>query len=154
MGQSHLNIIKEFFPQVTVTAICDPNGPMLAKAPELAPGVAAFENPEALIASTSMLSSSYRRYGVCEFNEKCLKAGKHVFSEKPVMTTRDGCLKMVELANKYPDLAIVINHELRYSNFYGKVKSLITDGAVGRPQFAWCKCFRPPFLPKVGNWIQ
>jgi predicted dehydrogenase len=84
----------------------------------------------------------------------CLMGGKHVLLEKPVMTTREGCRRMVELARQYPDRVILINHELRYSDYFRKIKELIDAGAVGEPQLVWCKSFRPPFLKKVGDWIQ
>ena len=114
-----------------------------------------LNDPDALIgADVDAVVLSTPGFTHADLTERCLRAGKHVFAEKPVMTTREGCRRMVELAEKYPKLAIVINHELRYSIFYGKVKQLIAAGEVGRPQLGWCKAMRGPFVKKVGNWIQ
>jgi len=60
---------------------------------------------------------------------------------------------MVELAAKH-DRVVAINHELRYSGYFGKIKELIAAGEIGEPQLVWCKEFRGPFLKKVGDWIQ
>jgi myo-inositol 2-dehydrogenase/D-chiro-inositol 1-dehydrogenase len=60
---------------------------------------------------------------------------------------------MLDLADHH-DKAIVVNHELRYSKYFQKIKDLIDAGEIGEPQLVWCKEFRGPFLKKVGDWIQ
>jgi predicted dehydrogenase len=70
------------------------------------------------------------------------------------MTTRDGCRRMLDAAKEHRAEVVVINHELRYSKFFQKIKDLIAGGEVGEVQLVWCKEFRGPFLKKVGDWIQ
>lgn len=48
----------------------------------------------------------------------------------------------------------MIGHELRYSPFFQKVKSLVDAGDIGRPRMVWTREFRGPFQPKSQNWIQ
>ena len=79
-------------------------------------------------------------------------AGKHVFAEKPVATTVADCRRMVDAAER-SDHILFIGHELRYSAYFQKVRDLVADGAVGTPQFVWCKEYRGPFMEKVDRWI-
>jgi predicted dehydrogenase len=155
MGLSHVELIRDEFPQVELSAICDPHQPYLEKAKNAAPAAKVCKDAQELIASgVDAVVISTPGCTHADFTEQCLKAGKHVFAEKPVMTTRDGCGRMVELANRHNKQVVLINHELRYSKFFQKVKDLVGEGAVGRPRLVWCKEFRGPFLKKVNDWIQ
>lgn len=155
MGLSHVQLVRDEFPQVEIAAVCDTHAPSLAKAIEAAPKAKAFEDPRGLIASdVDAIIISTPGFTHADFTESCLAAGKHVFAEKPVMTTREGCRRMLELAKKHSDRVVVINHELRYSKYFQKIKDLIVAGEIGEVQLVWCKEFRGPFLKKVGDWIQ
>jgi predicted dehydrogenase len=155
MGLSHVQLVRDEFPDVQLAAVCDTHAPNLAKAIEAAPNAKAYEDPAGLIAAdVDAIIISTPGFTHADFTEQCLAAGKHVFAEKPVMTTRDGCHRMLEAAEKHADRVVVINHELRYSKYFQKIKELITAGEVGEVQLVWCKEFRGPFLKKVGDWIQ
>jgi predicted dehydrogenase len=157
MGLSHVQLVRdEFsFDRVQIAAVCDTHAPNLAKAIEAAPNAKAFEDPQRLIAADlDAIIISTPGFTHADFTEAALAAGKHIFAEKPVMTTRDGCRRMLDAARKHPDKVVVINHELRYSKYFQKIKDLIDAGAVGEVQLVWCKELRGPFLKKVGDWIQ
>jgi predicted dehydrogenase len=154
MGLSHIEIVRDQFPQHQIAAVADPHGPSLDAAKKAAPNAVAFTDPDALIAcDIDAIILSTPGFTHADLAERCIRAGKHLFAEKPVMTTRDGCRRMLELAER-DDRVIAINHELRYSNYFGKMKQLIAAGEIGEPQLCWCKEFRLPFLKKVGDWIQ
>jgi predicted dehydrogenase len=158
MGLSHVQLVRDEFPsdRVQIAAVCDTHAPNLAKAIEAAPNAKAFEDPRRLIAAPDVdaIVISTPGFTHADFTEAALAAGKHVFAEKPVMTTRDGCRRMLDAARKHPDKVLVINHELRYSKYFQKIKDLIVDVELGEVQLVWCKEFRGPFLKKVGDWIQ
>src|SRR5256885_1011366 len=119
MGLSHVQLVRDEFPDIDIAAVCDTHGPNLAQAMEAAPKAKVFENPAALIAAdldAVIISTPGSTHA--DFTEQCLAAGKHVFAEKPAMTTRDGCRRMLDAANKHPTKAVVIDHELRYSKYF------------------------------------
>ncbi|HOE63047.1 MAG TPA: Gfo/Idh/MocA family oxidoreductase [Candidatus Sumerlaeota bacterium] len=60
-----------------------------------------------------------------------LEKGYHLFLEKPMADTPDGCVKIREEANRR-NLMVQICHPLRFNRFYKKIKELIDNGAVGR----------------------
>jgi predicted dehydrogenase len=156
MGLSHVQLVRDEFPHVTIAAVCDTHAPNLAKAIEAAPKAKAYEDPRGLIGAAEIdaVIISTPGFTHADFTEQCLAAGKHVFAEKPVMTTREGCRRMLAAAKAHPDKVVVINHELRYSKYFQAIKDLITAGEIGEVQLVWCKEFRGPFLKKVGDWIQ
>lgn len=156
MGLSHVQLIRDEFPHIELAAVFDPHEPNLAKALAAAPSAKAYTTAEALAQATELdaVFISTPGYLHAEHTALCLRGGKHVFGEKPVMTTRDGCRRMIELAGQHPDRIILINHELRYARYFQKIKALIDAGEVGTVRLVWCKEFRGPFLKKVGDWIQ
>lgn len=60
-----------------------------------------------------------------------IKAGCHVFLEKPLATTRNDVLEILRLARS-TDKTVQVGFVLRYSAFYRKVKSLINTGMFGK----------------------
>ena len=155
MGLSHIQLLRDEFPEVELAAVFDTHPPSLEKAKQAAPNAAVCRDAEDLLArDIDAVFISTPGFMHADDTEKSLRAGKHVFAEKPVMTTRDGCRRMVELAERHRDKVVLINHELRYSRYFAKVKQLIAAGEIGEPQLVWCKEFRGPFLKKVGDWIQ
>lgn len=64
--------------------------------------------------------------------KKILEKGYHLFLEKPMAHTPQGCLEIMELA-KEKNLMVQICHPLRYTPFYRMVKDLIEKGAIGKP---------------------
>ncbi len=62
---------------------------------------------------------------------KAVKAGCHVFLEKPVATTAADVRKIARIANK-SKTTIQVGFVLRYSNFYHAVKKIISDNEIGQ----------------------
>ncbi len=82
-----------------------------------------------------------------------LRAGKHVFLEKPCGITQDECAQLLDAAAK-TDRVVMIGHELRYSPYFQRMKSLVDAGEIGRPRMVWTREFRGPFQAKSQDWIQ
>ncbi|MBO9610668.1 MAG: Gfo/Idh/MocA family oxidoreductase, partial [Paenibacillaceae bacterium] len=62
---------------------------------------------------------------------RALEKGYHVLLEKPMATDPKECIVMGQYAEKYKRV-FSICHVLRYTEFYKKVKQLITEGAIGQ----------------------
>jgi predicted dehydrogenase len=60
-----------------------------------------------------------------------INAGKHVFCEKPIATTRQHCLDILEAHRRHPDKEFVVGFVLRYSAFYRTMKQWIDEGRLG-----------------------
>jgi predicted dehydrogenase len=72
-----------------------------------------------------------------------LRAGKHVFCEKPLglsLAECDGILAEAAAAGK----VLQVGHEMRFQRLYGQMKAMIDRGEVGDLQLMWCREFRGP----------
>jgi myo-inositol 2-dehydrogenase/D-chiro-inositol 1-dehydrogenase len=91
-----------------------------------------------------------------------LSSGKHLLLEKPMCLSMEECDDVLRLAEE-KDLRISVNHELRLSPLWGKVKDLVDDGVVGEPLYVLVELSRNPYrlgsdgwrfdINRVGNWI-
>ncbi|MGG5818597.1 Gfo/Idh/MocA family protein [Falsiroseomonas sp. HW251] len=80
-----------------------------------------------------------------------LKAGKHVLLEKPMALTATDCDALIAAARD-AGRVLTIGHELRVSTQWGRIKSLITEGAIGAPRHASLSLFRFPYRTGSGGW--
>lgn len=97
-----------------------------------------------------------------EIAHAALKHGKNLFLEKPMALEIEECDRLNELARSQ-GCFIAINHELRHSVLWGRIRQLIDEGAIGRPQYALIELSRFPYrqgsqgwrwdIDRVGNWI-
>lgn len=69
-----------------------------------------------------------------------LKAGKHVFLEKPIAANIDEAKAMLQLPEQYKQIMMVAEN-FRYREVYQKLKELITSGIIGKPYAAQWNLF-------------
>lgn len=62
-----------------------------------------------------------------------LRAGKHVFCEKPLSLVLDECLAVEAEARKHPTLKTMIGYVRRFDASYQDARAKIASGAIGRP---------------------
>jgi myo-inositol 2-dehydrogenase/D-chiro-inositol 1-dehydrogenase len=65
-----------------------------------------------------------------------LRAGKHVFSEKPLALNIADCLRVEEEAAKHPRQKVMIGYVRRFDPSYRDAHDKIKSGAIGRPFLA------------------
>jgi len=81
------------------------------------------------------------------YAEEAVKAGKHVFIEKPHAIDPAGCrrlLRVVELA-KQKNVSLVSGHESRYSHAYQEQVKRIHEGAIGQVVAIQSMFLRAPY---------
>ena len=60
-----------------------------------------------------------------------INAGKHVFCEKPLATTKQDCLDILEAHRSHASQSFGVGFVLRYSKFYRTIKEWIDQGKLG-----------------------
>jgi len=155
MGFSHLQLFHhECGGKAEAVALCARDKGRIQRAMDAVPKLELFDDEFDLIRSDlDAVVISTPNFTHVPLALVALKAGKHIFLEKPVGITPAECRELLRASAK-SDRVLMIGHELRYSPFFGKFKKLVDDGAVGTPLMTWCKEFRGPFQPKSGEWIQ
>jgi predicted dehydrogenase len=68
-----------------------------------------------------------------EINEKIIKAGKHIFTEKPLTRTSKEAEKLIELLKDNTKLIAGVNFNYRMNPLVQEMKSRIRNGEIGRP---------------------
>jgi len=96
----------------------------------------------------------------CQAAEAALAAGKHVLLEKPMALTPAECDRLIAAAR---GKTLYVGHEFRLSTQWGRMRELITEGAIGRPLYCTIDLWRFPYrlgaggwrwnAPRVGSWI-
>jgi predicted dehydrogenase len=69
-----------------------------------------------------------------------LNAGKHVYLEKPMAISIEGCDKILESAKKN-GVKLYLGHNMRHMDVILKMKELIDKGAIGEVKTGWCRHF-------------
>ncbi len=69
-----------------------------------------------------------------------LQAGKHVFLEKPLAITTEGCdhiLAAWRLSGKH----LMVGHNMRYMNIFRVMKEIVDSGTIGEIKAVWVRHF-------------
>jgi predicted dehydrogenase len=80
-----------------------------------------------------------------------LRAGLHVFCEKPLAPTIEECDLMAREASAAKRI-LQVGMELRHAPIFRDARALVAEGGIGEVKMAWCHEFRPPFREGVGGW--
>ena len=75
------------------------------------------------------------------------EAGKHVFTEKPMAITTEGCDRMLG-AWVASGKQFMVGFNMRYMNIFRVMKDAIDAGSIGEPKAVWVRHFVGP----GGNW--
>ena len=67
-----------------------------------------------------------------------IEAGKYVFCEKPLATTADGCMRIVEAEMKHGKRLVQVGFMRRYDSGYVQLKELIENNFIGNPLMVHC----------------
>ena len=69
-----------------------------------------------------------------------LEAGKHVYLEKPMAITIEGCDRILDTARR-TGCKVAVGHNMRHIDTFRKMKELIDAGAIGEVRAGWCRHF-------------
>lgn len=76
-----------------------------------------------------------------------IEAGKYVFVEKPLATTAEGCMRIVEAEMKHGKRLVQVGFMRRYDKGYVQLKEAIDNDFIGEPLMIHC-AHRNPEVPE------
>ncbi|MES1247927.1 MAG: Gfo/Idh/MocA family oxidoreductase [Actinomycetota bacterium] len=132
------NLVRNMheLPDAAVDAVCDIDPQALAKLRERWPALRCVTDFDALLADDAIEAIAIATpVGThAALAEAALRAGKHVFVEKPLAASSSAGERLIEIATER-DLVLMPGHTFLYSPAVTYIRSLIADGSLGDIQF-------------------
>ena len=128
------NLVRNFFeaPNTTVTAVSDMRPERLALAQRRYPGIQATTNVEELLANPAVDAVAISTPVSTHFDlgMQALRAGKHVLIEKPMATTSQQGMALIEEAEQR-NLVLMVDHTFVYTGAVRKIREMVGSGKIG-----------------------
>jgi len=128
------NLVRNFadLPEARVAAVCDMRPDRLAEAERRYPGVYATRDAAALIAHPTVdavvVATPVQHH--FDLAMAALRAGKHVLVEKPMTSTADQSMRLIEEASRRR-LVLMVDHTFVYTGAVEKMRELTRAGELG-----------------------
>ncbi|MCH8125870.1 Gfo/Idh/MocA family oxidoreductase [candidate division KSB1 bacterium] len=140
VGNWGKNLLRNFdnHPDTNLIAVSDVSKEILAAVGRQYPSVQLLENAQNLIQhpETEAVIIATEPVTHYKFALEALKAGKHVFVEKPMTLVPKESESLVELAKKNNRI-LMVGHILEYHPAYRKAKELMDSGELGAVHYMY-----------------
>jgi len=162
-GRGCMELIKKLPDQFTITALCDIMDFQLKPALEMCPEAKAYKDYRKLlddknVQAVFVATPLFLHYPMAS---DALKAGKHVYLEKPMTYSIEQAIALVKEAKEHSNQVLQIGYQLPYSPLYKKIAEMIEKGYLGKVTQIHCRFDRngswrvplpDPSLEKIVNW--
>lgn len=136
------NLLRNFdaLPDVSVVAICEQRADLREQLSKAYPSARLTDDFDALLASAEIdaIVIATETPLHFEFALASLRAGKHVFVEKPLARTTAEAQQLVDEAESR-DLRLMVGHLLLYHPAFNHVESLVRSGALGEVYYLYAQ---------------
>ena len=149
IGKDHIRRLTRVLSGSTVVAVTDVDVEMAKAAAASIPGGALVHpDGQALINDSEVDAIVVCSWGPTheEYVLASIAAGKPVFCEKPLATTRDACLRILEAEVGTGRRLVQVGYMRRYDAAYRALKSSVDTGTIGLPLMMHCT-HRNPSVP-------
>jgi myo-inositol 2-dehydrogenase / D-chiro-inositol 1-dehydrogenase len=150
IGRQHIHRLANKLAGARVVALADVNAKQAEAAAAELPGAKVYRTGEALIAAPDVHAVLVTSWGPTHeaYVLTAIQAGKPVFCEKPLATTAEACLGIVEAEIASGRHLVQVGFQRRYDKGYRALKKVIDDGAIGTPLMVHC-AHRNPSVPEA-----
>ena len=149
MGRDHIKRLTERTQGATVTAVADMVDELIDMAAAIAgPDCKKFKNANDLINCPDVDAVFIVTPGFAHKDAllSAIRAGKRIFCEKPLCTTAEDCLTVIDAEVKSGKHLIQLGFMRRYDKGYLQIKEAIKSGEYGAPLMVHCT-HRNPLVP-------
>ncbi len=150
IGREHINRLANTLVGARVVALADVDAKQAEAVAAGLPGAKVYPDGEALIASPDVQAVVVTSWGPTHaaYVLAAIRAMKPVFCEKPLATTAEACLSIVEAEIASGRHLVQVGFQRRYDKGYRALKKAIDDGAIGAPLMIHC-AHRNPAVPEA-----
>ena len=140
IGREHINRLANKLVGAKVLAVSDVNTKQAEAVAAKLQGAKVYPTGEALIAAPEVQAVVVTSSGPTHetYVLAAVKAGKPVFCEKPLATTAEACLRIVDAEIASGRHLVQVGFQRRYDKGYRALKKAIDDGAIGAPLMVHC----------------
>lgn len=135
LGQRHAENLVLRIPNAQVVAACSPAEAELEWARATLGIPACYTGYDALLAHPGLDAVFLVTPTALHAEQiiQALRAGKHVFCEKPLSLSLDDCLRVEAEASRHPQLTVMIGFVRRFDASYRDAARKLRDGLIGKP---------------------
>ena len=148
MGRAHLARITNDLSGGRIVAVADINhdAAVLAAEPY---GARAYDSSEELINDPDVDAVVIATFGKVHAPDviKVIEAGKYVLCEKPLATTAEDCIKIMEAEQKAGKKLVTVGFMRRFDASYNEMKAVLDSGDHGYATLVHCR-HRNPSVPE------
>ncbi|MFI2628823.1 Gfo/Idh/MocA family protein [Streptomyces collinus] len=148
IGQDHIRRLTEVVTGAAVTAVADVDAGRAAEVAARA-GATALPSGADLVASPDVDAVLVTSWGPAHAEHvlNAIAAGKPVFCEKPLATTAEDCLRIVEAERAHGRRLVQVGFMRRFDAGYRQMKEVLSTGSLGAPLIVHC-AHRNPTVPE------
>jgi myo-inositol 2-dehydrogenase/D-chiro-inositol 1-dehydrogenase len=135
IGADHVRRLCHVLAGARVVAVSDVDAERAAAVAEQAGGARVHVSSQDLIADRDIDGVLVASWGPthAEYVLACLAAGKPVFCEKPLATTQEDCLRIVDAEARLGRRLVQVGFMRRFDVAYRELKAVLAGGTIGPP---------------------
>jgi myo-inositol 2-dehydrogenase/D-chiro-inositol 1-dehydrogenase len=135
IGQDHIRRLTTVLAGCAVSAVSDVDAARAQQVADGLPGARAFATGDDLIGDDSAEAVLVASWGPTheEYVLASIAAGKHVFCEKPLATTQEACLRIIDAEVAGGRQLVQVGFMRRYDPSYRALKATVDSGELGAP---------------------
>ena len=132
IGESHIEALRRIG-MCEIAAIADTNAALAEQKAQLYGIEKVYPTVDALLADDTIdaVHNCTPNFLHREINEKIIRSGKHLLSEKPLTTTYEEAMELVNLKKQYPASAVCVNFNYRLNPMVQETRERIAGGEAG-----------------------
>lgn len=132
------NLVRNFMtnPSTRVVSVCDRASSRLERVRLLYPAVKVTTEPTEILADPDIDAIAIATPVATHFDlaMAALKAGKHVFVEKPITATAEHAVQLIDEAARRK-LTLLVDHTFVYTGAVRKMREIIHESSFGKPLY-------------------
>ena len=135
IGRDHIRRLTQVVTGAAVVAVTDVNTEGAQKVAAGVPGAKVFATGQELIAHESVDAVVVTSWGPTheEYVLAAIEAGKPVFCEKPLATSQEACLRIIDAEVAFGRRLVQVGYMRRYDAAYRAMKEVVENGEIGTP---------------------
>ncbi len=132
IGESHIEALRRIG-ICNLAAIADTNYNLALAKAELYGIEKVYKTVDEILADDSIdaIHNCTPNFLHREINEKIIRAGKHLFSEKPLTSTYKEACELLEIKKEHPEVEACVNFNYRLNPMVQEIKTRIKRGELG-----------------------